>query len=160
MNPWSVLGETMVLLCHDKQILQREMESHQSTHPRRTYSQGLNVWFVMLWAHEIKAGVQLRDLLSVRSPSYTQHFEHLWTEQLLYIESKQTQLDKILRPTFVYLLVILWHPPTRTELVVVLSAKAALTGSNKCSQERGSLHLTLTLVQSNTAGWCYHTHTR
>lgn len=35
--------------------------------------------------HEIKAVVQLRDLLSVRSSSYTQHFEHLWTEQLLYI---------------------------------------------------------------------------
>lgn len=109
---------------------------------------------VLIHANDMKLGVELRLVKRpVISPSYTQHFERLWTWQ-------QKQLGKLLRPTIVYLLVILCHPPTRTELVVVLTAKAALTSSNKCSQSCVSLHLLPTLVQSNTAGWCYHSHTQ
>lgn len=74
--------------------------------------------------------------------------------------SHQNKSMKFSFQPFLYLLVIWLHPPIHTELVQVRSPKTATTGTDKCSHDRRNLCLSLSLVQSRTAGWCYCTRTR
>lgn len=57
-----------MLLCHDKEFLQREGEFHQSAHLPRTFSKGLNVCFVTVSEGQMKPRV-LRPTLSTLNSS-------------------------------------------------------------------------------------------
>lgn len=59
-----------------------------------------------------------------------------------------------------YLLMILQHPPSHTDVLWMLLVGGAWIDSNACSYDRRSRHLSLRPDQNHTAEWCYDLRTQ